>query len=471
METLWGGRFRKKITEAMQNFVSSIDFDQKLVLYDLAGSVAHARMLGKCEIIPEEDSDKIVKELKVIGQEIMDGKVTVDNQAEDIHTWVENQLRKKIGEIAGKLHTARSRNDQIALDERMYLKVEIGIVQEQLDTLQNVLLSASRKYLGVIMPGYTHLQHAQPLLFSHYLLAYFHQFNRDRERLRDLYCRVDVLPLGSAALAGTSYPIDREYLAKELHFSKISPNSLDAVSDRDFVIEFLSVASTTMMHLSRLSEELILWSSREFDFIELDDSFCTGSSIMPQKKNPDAAELIRGKAGRVYGHLIHVLTMMKALPLAYNHDMQEDKEPLFDSVEVLSHSITLMSGMIQTLQVKAENMRKTLEGDFSNATELADYLVRKGLSFRKAHQAVGQIVLYCIEQKKDVTNLSLKELQQFQNLFEEDILPLLSPEEVVNSKKSYGGTASERVEKGIIEAEKILESWKKFDFPTEIDYH
>ena len=471
METLWGGRFRKGVTEAMQDFVSSISFDQKLVLYDLAGSIAHARMLGKCEIIQQEEVNKIVQGLKVIDQEIREKKVTIDEQAEDIHTWVENQLNKKIGEIAGKLHTARSRNDQIVLDERMYLKVEMGIIQEQLATLQHVLLMASRKYLGVIIPGYTHLQHAQPLLFSHYLLAYFHQFNRDRERLKDLYCRVDILPLGSAALAGTSYPIDREYLAKELHFSRVSPNSLDAVSDRDFVIEFLSVASTTMMHLSRLSEELILWSSREFDFIELDDSFCTGSSIMPQKKNPDAAELIRGKTARVYGHLVHVLTMMKALPLAYNHDMQEDKEPLFDSVEVLKNSMTLMSGMIKTLQVKVENMRKTLEGDFSNATELADYLVRKGLAFRKAHQAVGQIVLYCIDQKKDISNLSLIELQRFQKLFEEDILHLLNPEEVVNSKKSYGGTALGRVEKSIIEAEKMAESWKKFDFPTAIDYH
>lgn len=463
MEKLWGGRFKKEMNKTMQFFISSLSFDKKLVRYDILGSIAHAGMLGKCKIIDKKDSDKIVKELKVILKEIENGSLIIDDQAEDIHTWVENKLKDKIGDSAGKLHTARSRNDQIALDERMYLKDEISKIQKNLSTLQEVLLAAAKDYPGVIMPGYTHLQHAQPILFSHHLLAYFFKFNRDRERLKDLYKRVDVLPLGSAALAGTSYPIDREYVAKELHFSKISPNSLDSVSDRDFVIEFLSVASTAMMHLSRLSEELILWSSREFCFIELDDSFCTGSSIMPQKKNPDAAELIRGKTGRVYGHLMNLLTMMKALPLAYNHDMQEDKEPLFDSVEVLKNSIIIMSGMIQTMQVKPESMKSSLEGDFSNTTELADYLVRKGLSFREAHQVVGKIVLYCINQKKNVEKLKLKEFQQFQILFEEDILNLLSPEAVVNSKKSYGGTALARLNEAITEAEEILNHWRNDD--------
>jgi len=460
MEKLWGGRFRKKINQTMKSFISSISFDKKLVRYDISGSIAHAKMLGKCRIIKEEESNLIIRGLEAILKKIEDGTLVVDDQSEDIHTWVENTLKEKIGGVAGKLHTARSRNDQVVLAERMYLKEEIRGIEKNIVDLQVVLLADARDYLGLIMPGYTHLQHAQPLLFSHHLLAYFFMFNRDRDRLTDLFKRVNVLPLGSAALAGTSYPIDREYVAKELHFRNISQNSLDAVSDRDFIIEFLSVAATVIMHLSRLSEELILWSSREFDFIELDDSFCTGSSIMPQKKNPDAAELIRGKSGRIYGHLINLLTMMKALPLAYNHDMQEDKEPLFDSVEVLKNSLVIMAGMLRTLQVKPESMRKNLEGDFSNATELADYLVRKGLSFREAHQVVGKIVLYCIDQKKYLEHLDLKELKKFQNLFEEDILALLSPEAVVNSKKSYGGTSLDRVKEAMIEAEEILNHWK-----------
>ena len=460
MEKLWGSRFRKNIDAMMKDFISSISFDKKLIKYDILGSIAHAKMLGKCKIIKKEESERILQGLKNIFDKIEKNTLIIDNQAEDIHTWVESKLREKIGDIAGKLHTARSRNDQVALDERMYLKDEIRIIQKNIEILQEILLAASRDYLGVIMPGYTHLQHAQPLLFSHHLLAYFFMFNRDRDRLRDLYKRVDVLPLGSAALAGTSYPIDREYVAKELNFRHISQNSLDAVSDRDFIIEFLSAAATIIMHLSRLSEELILWSSREFDFIELDDSFCTGSSIMPQKKNPDAAELIRGKAGRVYGNLFNSLTMMKALPLAYNHDMQEDKEPLFDSVEVLNNSLLIMSGMIKTLQVKTENLRKSLEGDFSNATEIADYLVKKGFSFREAHQVVGKIVLYCIDQKKKLDNLTLEEFLQFHNLFAEDILTLLIPEEVVNSKKSSGGTALEIVRKTITEAENIIKQGK-----------
>jgi len=460
MEKLWGGRFRKEIDKTMQAFIASIYFDKKLVKYDILGSIAHAKMLGKRKIITRDEADKIIKGLKDILSQIKDGSLTVDNQAEDIHTWVENSLREKIGEIAGKLHTARSRNDQVALDERMYLRDEIRTIQQNLDALQEALIFIARKHLGMIMPGYTHLQHAQPLLFSHYLLAYFFKFNRDRERLEDLYKRVDILPLGSAALGGTSYPIDRQYLAKQLNFNDISHNSLDAVSDRDFIIEFLSGSAMIMLHLSCLSEEIILWSSQEFDFIELDDSFCTGSSIMPQKKNPDAAELIRGKSGRVYGHLMTLLTVMKALPLAYNHDMQEDKEPLFDSVELLKNSLIIMSGMIRTLQVKSENMRNSLKGDFSNATEVADYLVKKGLAFREAHQVVGEIVLYCIEQKKNIEQLRLKEFQHFQTLFEEDILNMLSPEDVVNSKKSYGGTSIPRVKKAIIEAEEILDNWK-----------
>ena len=456
MENLWGGRFKKDINEKMKTFVSSISFDKKLVKYDILGSIAHAKMLKKSKIIASSDADKIIKGLNSILNELNAGYLDIDTKAEDIHTWVENMLRLKIGELAGKLHTARSRNDQVALDERLYLKEEIKLIRQKIKTLQEVFLSAARNHLGIIMPGYTHLQHAQPVLFSHHLLAYFYKFNRDKARLSDLYKRVDVMPLGAAALAGTSYPVDREYVATELGFSKVSKNSLDTVSDRDFIIEFLAVCSIIMLHLSNLSEELILWSSQEFGFIELDDSFCTGSSIMPQKKNPDAAELIRGKTGRVYGHLMTLLTVMKALPLAYNHDMQEDKEPLFDTVEVLKNSIMLMSGMIQTLQVKPDNMKKLLTGDFSNATELADYLVKKGLTFRDAHKVVGEIVLYCIDKEKAIEELRPEEFQNFQPLFKKDVLNILSPEDVVNSKNSYGGTAINRVRESIIEAEKEL---------------
>ncbi|PIY32682.1 MAG: argininosuccinate lyase, partial [Candidatus Infernicultor aquiphilus] len=343
MEKLWGGRFKKTINKEMEEFISSLSFDKKLVKYDLLGSIAHAQMLGKCKIITKEETDKIVEGLKQILKEVQEDKVEiVTGEAEDIHSWVENKLKEKIGAIAGKLHIARSRNDQIALDERMYLKEEVLKIQGLLKDLQKSLIATAQKNLGVIMPGYTHLQHAQPLLFSHHLMAYFYMFERDKGRMKDLYKRVDVLPLGSAALAGTSFPIDREYVATQLGFGGISENSLDAVSDRDFILEFLSASAILMMHLSRLGEEMVLWSSQEFDFIELDDSFCTGSSIMPQKKNPDAAELIRGKTGRVYGNLLNLLTVMKALPLAYNHDMQEDKEPLFDTVSTLESSLFLM---------------------------------------------------------------------------------------------------------------------------------
>jgi len=460
MDKLWGGRFRKNINEIMKDFISSITFDKKLFRYDITGSIAHARMLGKCNIINKNDAEKIIKGLEDILFDIEKGCLKIDDQAEDIHSWIESRLKERIGEVAGKLHTARSRNDQVVLAERMFLKDEIKTIQNYITSFQEELFKASVNYLGIIIPGYTHLQHAQPILFSHHLLAYFFKLDRDQERLEDLYKRVDVFPLGSAALGGTSYPIDREYVARELHFSRISPNSLDAVSERDFILEFLSAVSITMMHLSRLSEELILWSSQEFGFIELDDSFCTGSSIMPQKKNPDAAELIRGKTGRTYGHLLNLLTMMKALPLAYNHDMQEDKEPLFDSVDTLKNSILIMSGMVKSLKIKPEKMMKSLEGDFSSATELADYLVRKGLSFREAHKVVGEIVLYCIDEKKYLENLELKELKHFQHLFEKDVLELLSPEAVVNSKISYGGTSIPGVKKSIEEAKIILSKRK-----------
>ena len=458
MEKLWGGRFKKSINKKMEKFISSLSFDKKLVKYDLLGSIAHAQMLGKCKIITKEEKDKIVKGLQEILKEVQEGKLEIINgEAEDIHSWVENKLKEKIGAVAGKLHTARSRNDQIALDERMYLKEEDLKTQDLLKDLQKSLLSSAQKNLGIIMPGYTHLQHAQPLLFSHYLMAYFYMFERDKGRIQDLYKRIDVLPLGSAALAGTSFPIDREFVASLLGFSGISENSLDAVSDRDFILEFLSASAILMMHLSRLGEELVLWSSKEFDFIELDDSFCTGSSIMPQKKNPDAAELIRGKTGRVYGNLINLLTTMKALPLAYNHDMQEDKEPLFDTISTLETSLFLMSKMIETMQVNKEKMEKGTKDDFSTATELADYLVKKGLSFREAHKLVGKIVLYCLANNNHLENLTLSELKAFQKDFNEDILKILKPQAAVKAKDSYGGTSLKRVEESIKSAKEMLE--------------
>ena len=458
MEKLWGGRFKKNINKEMEEFISSLSFDKKLVKYDLLGSIAHAQMLGKCNIITKGERNKIVEGLKQILKEVQEGKLEIDaKEAEDIHSWVENKLKEKIGTVAGKLHIARSRNDQIALDERMYLKEEVLKIQDLLKDLQKSLLSSAQKHLGIIMPGYTHLQHAQPLLFSHHLMAYFFMFERDKGRMQDLYKRIDVLPLGSAALAGTSFPIDREYVASQLGFKQIAENSLDAVSDRDFILEFLSASAILMMHLSRLGEELVLWSSQEFNFIELDDSFCTGSSIMPQKKNPDAAELIRGKTGRVYGNLINLLTMMKALPLAYNHDMQEDKEPLFDTVSTLDTSLFLMRKMIETIQVNKEKMEKSTKGDFSTATELADYLVKKDLSFREAHKLIGKIVLYCLGNKKPLEGLTLSELKSFNKSFDKKTLDILKTHSAVEAKDSYGGTSLKRVKESIQKAKKILE--------------
>jgi len=457
MEKLWGGRFKKNINKEMEEFISSLSFDKKLVKYDLLGSIAHAQMLGKCKIITKEEKNKIVEGLKQILKKVQESKEKIiTREAEDIHSWVENKLKEKIGTVAGKLHIARSRNDQIALDERMYLKEEVLKIQDLLKDLQKSFLSSAQKHLGIIMPGYTHLQHAQPLLFSHHLMAYFFMFERDKERMQDLYKRIDVLPLGSAALAGTSFPIDRVFVARQLSFSKVSENSLDAVSDRDFILEFLSASAILMMHLSRFGEELVLWSSQEFDFIELDDSFCTGSSIMPQKKNPDAAELIRGKTGRVYGNLINLLTMMKALPLAYNHDMQEDKEPLFDTVSTLESSLFLMSKMIETMQINKEKMEKSTEDDFSTATELADYLVKKDLSFREAHKLVGKIVLHCLENKKHLEDLTISELKSLHKSFDEKALEILKPQSAVEAKDSYGGTSLKRVEESIQKAKQTL---------------
>jgi len=457
MEKLWGGRFNKNLNQEMEEFISSLSFDKKLVKYDLLGSIAHARMLGKVNIISKEEQEQIIRCLQEILGEVQEKKIDIaSTQAEDIHTWVENKLKEKIGEIAGKLHIARSRNDQIVLDERMYLKEEVSNLANLIKNLQKIILNVAEKNLGIIMPGYTHLQHAQPILFSHHLMAYFYMFERDKGRIKDLYKRIDVLPLGSAALAGTSFPIERDFVAKELDFSLISENSIETVSDRDFIVEFLSHSAILMMHLSRLAEELVLWSSQEFDFIELDESFCTGSSIMPQKKNPDAAELIRGKTGRVYGNLINLLVMLKALPLAYNHDLQEDKEPLLDTASTLEKSLFLMGKMIETMQINKERIEGATKGDFSTATELADYLVRKGLSFREAHKLVGQIVLYCLRKKKTLEELTLPELNSFHPDFHLDVLKKLEPAEAIKVKNSYGGTSLKRVKESIQKARQLL---------------
>ena len=458
MDKLWGGRFKKSINKEMEKFISSLSFDKKLVKYDLLGSIAHVQMLGKCKIITQVEKNKIIEGLTQILKEIEENKVKIiTKEAEDVHSWVENKLKEKVGIVAGKLHIARSRNDQIALDERMYLKEVILKTQDLLKNLQKSFLLTAQENLGIMIPGYTHLQHAQPILFSHYLMAYFFMFERDKGRMKDLYKRIDVLPLGSVALAGTSFPIDREYVASQLGFKQIAENSLDAVSDRDFILEFLSASAILMMHLSRLGEELVLWSSQEFNFIELDDSFCTGSSIMPQKKNPDAAELIRGKTGRVYGNLINLLTVMKALPLAYNHDMQEDKEPLFDTVSTLEKSLLLMSKMIETMQINKEKMEKSIKDDFSTATELADRLVKKGLTFREAHKLVGKIILYCLENKKSFEDLVISELKSFHGDFKEEILEVLKPQSAIEAKDSYGGTSFQRVKESIQKAKQILE--------------
>ena len=396
MATLWGGRFQKSTDKKVDDFNSSIRFDKRMYRQDIRGSIAHATMLGKQGIIPKEDADKIVKGLGEILADIEAGKVEFLIDAEDIHMNVEKLLTDRIGDAGKRLHTGRSRNDQVALDLRMYLMDEGVEIKEMLLALLEVLTELAKKHTATIMPGYTHLQKAQPITFAHHLIAYFEMFRRDLTRLDDWRERCDSMPLGSGALAGTTYPLDREFVAGELGFSKVTKNSLDGVSDRDFAVELASVLSLIMMHLSRFSEELILWSSHEFSFVEMDDSYSTGSSIMPQKKNPDVAELIRGKTGRVYGHLIGLLTTMKGLPLAYNKDMQEDKEPIFAAVDTVKLCLPVFCDMISTMKVREDNMLKGAKGGFTNATDAADYLVKKGMPFREAHEVVGKLVFYAI---------------------------------------------------------------------------
>lgn len=457
-DKLWGGRFTAKAAEWVDEFGASIHFDQKMAAEDIEGSIAHAKMLGKQGIISPEESEKIVAGLKIINEELIAGKIEFDVKNEDIHMNIESLLTEKIGTVAGKLHTARSRNDQVATDFHLWVKHRLPHVLESLTELQEELLTLATTHAGTIMSGYTHLQHAQPITYGHYLLAYFEMFQRDYERFEFNQKHTDILPLGAAALAGTTFPIDREFVASELGFDSIYHNSLDAVSDRDFALEFLSNAAILMMHLSRMAEELILWSTYEFNYIELSDDFSTGSSIMPQKKNADFAELVRGKTGRSYGALMGLLTTMKSLPLAYNKDMQEDKEQVFDIMDTVLASVKVFTGMLSGLTVHKERMLATTQDDFSNATELADYLATKGVPFREAHAIVGQLVLTGIQSKMPLQKMSLSDLQAVAPQIEEDIYDKLQSETAVNRRTSLGGTAVENVKKEIVRNKKVLEA-------------
>lgn len=453
---MWGGRFQKAEEKSALDFNASISFDCRMYKEDIAGSLAHAAMLAEHGIISEEDLEKITEGLLKIKKEIDEGKFEFSVELEDIHMNVEKRLTEYIGDAGARLHTARSRNDQCAVDLHMYMRRHVGKLAKKLISLEEALLYISKKYKDVILPGYTHLQRAQPVLFAHHMMAYCAMLQRDFQRLEHCYEMADISPLGACALAGTTYPTAPEDTAEKLHFSQCYGNSLDAVSDRDYLIQFLSFASISMMHLSRLSEELILWSTGEFGFIELDDGYSTGSSIMPQKKNPDICELVRGKTGRVYGHLTALLTMMKGLPLAYDKDMQEDKEGVFDVTDTLGFALTIYAGMIRTMTVNGERTRAVLEHDFSNATDMADYLAKKGLPFRQAHAVVGQAVAYCIENKKVLLDLTEEEFKSMSGLFEKDIYEVLRIENCVKNRDSYGGTSPEQVERQQREAEEKI---------------
>lgn len=456
MSKLWGGRFTKQTDRLVEEYTASITFDKELAEEDIEGSLAHAAMLGRQGIIPAEDAEAIREGLLKVRDRIRKGEIEFSISDEDIHMNIEKHLIEEIGPVGGKLHTGRSRNDQVATDMHLYLRRRVVEIVELLHKLQSALIDQAKANTDTIVPGYTHLQRAQPILFAHHLMAYVSMFGRDAERLMDSYKRINVLPLGAGALAGTTFPIDRRFVAEQLGFDRVYENSLDAVSDRDFIVEFLAHASLIMMHLSRLSEELILWSSTEFRFIELDDAFCTGSSIMPQKKNPDVPELVRGKTGRVYGHLIGLLTVLKSLPLAYNKDMQEDKEGMFDTVRTLQGALQLFAQMIATMTVNKDRMREAVGQDFSNATDIADFLVGKGMPFRQAHEVIGKTVLYCIRNGKYLLDLTLDEFRQFSELFDERIYEVLKPESVVNARDVYGGTAKPQVIAAIARAEQEL---------------
>ena len=452
-------RFRKEADKMAQDYVASIPFDQRLYRHDIEGSIAHAKMLAKQGIITNSDAEGIIAGLTSIRAEIEQEKFPFRIELEDIHMNIEARLFEEIGDVAGKLHTARSRNDQIALDLRLFIKEEILKTIDELKTLQRSLVELAGVNKDVIMPGYTHLQQAQPVLLAHHLLAYFEMFQRDKERFYDCLNRTDVLPLGSGALAGVSYPVDREFVARELGFSKVSTNSLDAVSDRDFVIEFEASAALTMMHLSRLAEEIILWSSAEFGFIEIGEAFTTGSSIMPQKKNPDVAELARGKTGRVYGNLIAILTTMKALPLAYNRDMQEDKEGLFDTVDTLHSTLRVFAEMLKTIKVNVNRTREAIKKDYILATDLADYLVKKGMPFREAQSVVAKLSEYAVNNHKSFHELSLSKYRNFSPLFSEDVYNI-TLESSLAARNIVGGTSPQQVEAALTRARQILNGTK-----------
>lgn len=453
---LWGGRFTKEENQLVHNFNESLSFDQKFYAQDIRGSIAHVKMLGKQGIITTDEMNSIIDGLEGIKKDIDEGKLEFTKDSEDIHSFVEANLIERIGDAGKKLHTGRSRNDQVALDMKLYTRDEVMEINDLLKTLLNSLLKVMEENVNTFMPGFTHLQKAQPITLAHHFGAYFEMFKRDRSRLDDIYKRMNYCPLGSGALAGTTYPLDREYTASLLDFDGPTLNSMDSVSDRDYLIEFLSALSTIMMHLSRFCEEICIWNSNEYRFVNIDDSYSTGSSIMPQKKNPDIAELIRGKTGRVYGALASILTTMKGLPLAYNKDMQEDKEPIFDSIDTVKLCLPVFCDMIATMTVKKDNMLKGSKGGFTNATDVADYLVKKGLPFREAHAVVGRMVFYSIEHDKALDDLTMDEFKEFSDIIDDDIYNAISMETCVNDRKVIGGPAKEVVEKAIADAKEFL---------------
>ncbi len=453
-EKLWDGRFSAGTDKLVEKFTSSIDVDKKLYAHDIKGSIAHAKMLAHESIITYDEADIIVKGLENVKKDIEDKNFVFSDSLEDIHMHIESALAEKSGDAARKLHTGRSRNDQVALDIRLYIIAETKKIIQSLETLQKILVNTAKKYIDVVMPGYTHLQRAQPVLFSHHLMAYYEMFKRDADRFKDSLKRSDVMPLGAAALAGTTYPLNREYTRKLLGFSKISDNSMDSVADRDFAMEFISHASICMIHLSRLSEEFVLWSSSEFAFITISDAFTTGSSIMPQKKNPDVSELVRGKTARVVGNLMAIITLMKSLPMTYNRDMQEDKEPLFDTVDTLKACLEIYAAMIPNIEVNRSVMYSACEHGFLNATDLADYLVGKGMPFRQAHSVSGKAVAYALGKGKELHELSVDDFRQFSDLIDADVFDYLSIEKMISRRITHGGTGYETVKKAVEKAEK-----------------
>ena len=456
MKKPWSGRFKQSTDTLMEQFSASISFDRRLYAYDIEGSIAHCQMLAKCKIISQAESKKIVGGLKRVLKEFESGKFQCDDRLEDIHMNIESRLTELVGSVGGKLHTARSRNDQVCLDIRLYLRDEVAEIVQGITQLAKTLLQLARKHTDTIIPGYTHMQQAQPILLAHHLLAHIEMLVRDRERMEDAFKRINIMPLGAAALSGTGFPIDRKYTAKLLNFPEVSHNSIDSVSDRDFAIEFCSASGILMMHLSRFCEEVVLWSSCEFGWLELSDAYTTGSSIMPQKKNPDAAELIRGKSGRVYGNLVSMLTLMKSLPLAYNKDLQEDKEPIFDTVDTVKVSLAIFEGMMKSAHFKKIPLDRVDISGFLTATDMADYLASKGVPFRQAHEITGQTVAYCIASGKTLQDITLKELKKISPKFNADVFDHITLENSVQKKNVYGGTAKKQVLAQIARLEKKL---------------